>query len=282
MCGLRAMSHMFTAWIACGVLLVGPRVGATQEPVQRSGQSSTKQESPERVRIGSSLGADVYRDELSEPPSAQDILRLFISKPMNKFYQEHGSECELTDAEIQEAVEWEATEVETQGGDTLVRWQQKTAELARTMPQRCAELRAAIDDPTTPKELRTRCQQNLRLVQLELTHPHATEAYLFHQNTKYERYLYDKFGGGRIDFDMRGVVAIDARNKLVAVLEERGQFEITDPELRKLATLIWEHPAPPGGFPTDRRLLEFPWTASFQEAKKLLDAQPEGSPAMPQ
>lgn len=281
MCGLRAMSHMFTAWIACGVLLVGPRVGATQEPVQRSGQSSTKQESPERVRIGSSLGADVYRDELSEPPTAQDILRLFISKPMTSFYHEHASECDMTDAEIQKAIEWEAAEAEKKGGDTLARWQQKTAELARTMPQRCAELRAAIDDPTTPKELQTRCQQNLRLVQLELTHPHATEAYLFHQNTKYERYLYDKFGGGRIDFDMRGVVAMEARNALDEFLEKQGRFEITDPELRKLATLIWEHPVQPGGFPTDRRLLEFPWTESFQEARKLFDALPAESPENP-
>ncbi len=149
------------------------------------------------------------------------------------------------------------------------------------MPQRCAELQTVIDDPTTPQKLRTRCQQAFRFVELELTHPHATDVYLLHQNTKYERYLYDKFGGGRIDYDMRGAVAIDARNTLVEGLEKQGQFEITDPELRKLATLIWEHPVQPGGFPTDRRLLEFPWTASFQEAKKLFDALPAESPENP-
>jgi hypothetical protein len=222
------------------------------------------------VRVGSSLGADVYRDELPEKPSAQDILRVFISKPLAVYNREYASEWDMTDAEIQKAVEWESAEAEKQGGDTWATWQKKTATLVLTMPKRRTELRTAINDPSTPMELRKRCQQILRLVELELTHPHATEVYLLHQNRKYEQYLHATFGGGRIDYDVRGVIAIDARRTLVERLEKQGKFEITDLELRKLAAEIWERPAPPEGFPTDRRLLDLPWTESFQAAKKAL------------
>ena len=272
---------LFGAWIFIAIILMGLRVGSAQEDLGNSEPSSTKSPPLERQRVGISLGADVYREELPEKPTPQDVLRLFISKPMNNFYQERVADWDMTDEEIQSAVEWETAEAKKKGGRTWARWQQKTAELVQTMPQRRAELLAAINDPASSEQLRIRYRNTLRIVELELTHPHATEVYLLHQNTKYERYLYDTFHGGRIDYRKRGVVAIDARQVLLKELEKKGKFEITDPELRSLATLIWEYPSPPDGFPTDRRLLEFPWTESFQEAKKMLDAHAAEVPGLP-
>lgn len=277
----RMLSHYLSAWIVCVVLLLGLPVGATQEPPGNSDPSSTKSSPPERQRVGSSLGSDVYRDELPANPTPQDVLKIFISKPMNTFYHDHVADWDMTDAEIQSAVEWEAAEAKNKGGKALIRWEKKTAELVQTSPKRRAELLTAIDDPATPQELRIRCKSILRLVELELIHPHATEVYLLHQNTKYERYLYDTFNGGRIDYRKRGMVAIDARQALVRELEKQRMFEIIDPELRSLATLIWEYPCPPDGFSTDRRLLDFPWTESFKEAEKLLGPRSGGSPGTP-
>jgi hypothetical protein len=82
---------------------------------------------------------------------------------------------------------------------------------------------------------------------------------------KFEQYLFDHYGGGRIIHQQFGPEALDARRKLLLELEQDGKFQITDAELRRLAYDYWERPNHPGGFPTDRRLLEFPWTAAYQE-----------------
>jgi hypothetical protein len=99
----------------------------------------------------------------------------------------------------------------------------------------------------------------------EQTGPTAGLVNLLFGGRKFEQYLYDHYGGGRIIHQQFGPEALDARRKLLLELEQDGKFQITDAELRRLAYDYWERPNHPGGFHTDRRLLEFPWTAAYQE-----------------
>jgi hypothetical protein len=105
----------------------------------------------------------------------------------------------------------------------------------------------------------------LRVTALEATHPHAGAVWLMLHRRKFEKYLHCNYGGGRIIHQQFGPEALDARRKLLLELEEAGKFQITDPELRKLAYDYWERPNHPGGFHTDHRLLMFPWTKEHQE-----------------
>ncbi len=105
----------------------------------------------------------------------------------------------------------------------------------------------------------------LRLAKLEQTVPKASTAYMMFRDRKFEQYLFANYGGGRIIHQQLGPEALDARRKLLLELEQAGKFQIADPELRKLAYDYWERPKHPGGFHTDRRLLEFPWSADYQD-----------------
>jgi hypothetical protein len=113
----------------------------------------------------------------------------------------------------------------------------------------------------------------LRVTALEATHPHAGEVWFILHRRKFEKYLHCNYGGGRIIYQQFGPEALDARRKLLLKLEEAGKFQITDPELRKLAYDYWERPNHPGGFHTDHRLLMFPWTKAHQEMIREKESQ---------
>jgi hypothetical protein len=171
----------------------------------------------------------------------------------------------MTDDEIREAVTWLTKKTQQAGSEGWERWQAKTVEIQAKVDQRLHEGQRQLEDRATLDEQRPKLKTMLRVVALERTHPHATEAWLLFHRRKFEMYLYRNYGGGRIIHQQFGPEALDARRKLLQELEKAGKFEITDPELRKLAYDYWERPSHPGGFHTDHRILMFPWTKAHQE-----------------
>jgi hypothetical protein len=56
---------------------------------------------------------------------------------------------------------------------------------------------------------------------------------------KYNTYLYDNFGGGRLLFQQAGVEAFDATHEFLKYLEKEGYFHIEDEEVRDSVFAYW-------------------------------------------
>ncbi len=238
-------------------------IPATAQSDTKAGTSST---APVRERIGSALGQDVYRDQLKgNPPTYDEVVQLFMAPAMEEFREKHSAEYEMADEEIRQAVEWQTTELKKRGGEQWENWQVRGQKRQAERPKQIAEAETALANPATPENETKELRIAIRVMQLEETSPNAGEVFYFMKERKFEKYLYDHYGGGRIIHQQFGPEALDARRKLLLELEEAGKFQITDPELRKLAYDYWERPAHPGGFHTDHRILMFPWTEPYQK-----------------
>lgn len=220
----------------------------------------------ERDRIGAALGKDIYRDELKDtPPTYHQVVQLFIAPAMEEYEREKWETCEMTDDEILAGLKWMEAEAKKQGGARWEQWQAQSKQQKSEVDKRLAEIKSQLDNPATPDNERPLLKTAMRVAALESTHPHASEVWLSMHRRKFELYLFNNYGGGRIIHQQFGPEALDARRKLLLELEQAGKFQITDPELRKLAFDYWERPSHPGGFHTDHRLLLFPWTKAHQE-----------------
>lgn len=228
-------------------------------------------EPPAREQIGSVLGKAVYRDQLKDSPTYSDVVQLFMAPAMKEFQEKNGAKYEMTDDEIRKAAEWQAAVMQKKGGASWERWQKRSDERQKELPERIQEIEAELMNPEITSEEEKALRQALRLAKLEKTVPHASDAWMLLSGRKFEQYLYENYGGGRIILQQLGPEALDARRRLLLELEKAGKFQITDPALRKLAYDYWERPAHPGGFHTDRRHLAFPWTTQFQELTRKLE-----------
>lgn len=57
--------------------------------------------------------------------------------------------------------------------------------------------------------------------------------------SKFQRHLYNKFGGGRVLFQQAGLEAFDAMHEWLKQEEKKGAFRIDDERLRKLFYAYW-------------------------------------------
>ena len=58
-------------------------------------------------------------------------------------------------------------------------------------------------------------------------------------NWKFQRFLYDNFGGGRILWQQAGIEAFDAMHKWLLAQEKAGKFQVADAELRTTLFRYW-------------------------------------------
>ena len=58
-------------------------------------------------------------------------------------------------------------------------------------------------------------------------------------NWKFQRHLYDEYGGGRILWQQAGLEAFDAMHAWLKDLEKQGKFQITDEKLRATFYEYW-------------------------------------------
>ncbi len=58
-------------------------------------------------------------------------------------------------------------------------------------------------------------------------------------NWKFQRHLYNEYGGGRILWQQAGLEAFDATHKWLKAQEKSGAFKITDPKLRSVFYKYW-------------------------------------------
>jgi hypothetical protein len=212
------------------------------------------------------LGEPVYRDQLKgDPPTYDEVVTLFMAPALDEYHEKHGAKYEMTDDDVKEGVEWLTAETKKRGGEQWENWQARGQKRQTELPKQVAKAEAALANPATPEKEKKELRTALRIMKLEDASPNAREVWILMKGRKFEQYLYDNYGRGRIIHQQLGPEALDARRKLLLEFEKNGKFQITDPELRKLAYDYWERSEHPGGFHTDRRMLEFPWTRAYQE-----------------
>lgn len=100
------------------------------------------------------------------------------------------------------------------------------------------EVERQLSDPKLTKEKRAELEAIQRSYEI-VESPDRMAALFVLGKRKFERHLYDKFGGGRVLWQQAGLEAFDANRKWLESEETQGHFKITDPKLRAAFYRYW-------------------------------------------
>lgn len=212
---------------------------------------------PPREPIGSVLGKTVYRDDIKTreqgPSLESELHRLFTQPVMQKYVQEHQKEVTPSKEELAAATAF------------FQREHAKRMELEKpAILKEQAEIDARLKSETLTAEERKKLTSRQQILALRQKPPGEQLAHFILDSWKFQKHLYDSFGGGRILWQQAGQEAFDAMHKWLQSKEDAGDFQITDPELRQKFYHYWttqNH----GAFLTDNKdrireeFLEPPW-----------------------
>ena len=202
-------------------------------------------EAKPREVIGTLKGESVYRDQIRANGDFKveyELHRLFYAPLLNAYKEQHKKAVTPTEAELDAAQKYfDAMHKE--------RIADKEAELRqelKSIEQKLADKDLTgdgLDEETSKLIVRK------RVLEGRLNPPGRMFAEFMLNNWKFQRHLYEKYGGGRILWQQAGVEAFDAMHKWLKQQEEAGRFTITDPELRTAFYKYWNRSH--GAFMTD-------------------------------
>lgn len=254
--------HVGTSLILSGMILV---------VVSASSLLGQQAEQDQRERIGHVLGKPVYRDEIKtgkNVPLRDELYRLFTAPVMKKYREAHKGDIEPTEDEIHAAT---------------VFFDEKHRERIQEKEPKLRERLRAVEGQLARTGLTEEEQRKLRIekrgLQAKLNPPGRLFALFVLNNWKFQKHLYDQYGGGRILWQQAGLEAFDAHRTWLECREKQGDFGITDPALRATFYEYWttmKH----GAFLTDDRerirseFLEPDWLPEAPSQKRSEDAQP--------
>lgn len=184
-----------------------------------------------REQIGTSLGKPVYRDQIRTAKGFElrsELHRLFSGPASEKYHKEHEKEITPTKEEIAGVAKQldilHAKQLEEEGAD---------------LRSELKELEKSLANKEFPEGKKEKLESRIAFLQMRLTPPGEQLATFFLMNWKFQRHLYDKFGGGRILWQQAGQEAFDANRKWLESMEEAKDFEISDPKLRATFYEYW-------------------------------------------
>jgi hypothetical protein len=222
-------------------------IALSREPAQSQTKDHTARE-----QIGEVLGRPVYRDEINDA----SLLARFLDPVIQKYQDAHRADITPTDGEIRHATEvfnrMHQERLAAEGGEAKIRNQLQDVEsqLAR--------------DGLSEVEARKLKSKQISL-QSQLKPPGRAFAEFMLNHWKFQKHLYETYGGGRILWQQAGQEAFDATRRWLESLEQQGEFKISDPRLRRKFYEYWTRDH--GPFLTSdkdrirREFLEPPWAA---------------------
>lgn len=183
--------------------------------------------------IGEVFGKPVHRRDLNEKSTVEDELRrVFLMPVWTKYQAAHKKEVEPTKAEIESAtVALEKLHKE--------KFKEDEPELRRTLKELDEQLAQQDLSAAKRKELQKQkesWEQVLKLRQKPLGQGFAV---FMLSHWKFQKHLYDTYGGGRILWQQGGTEAFDATRKWLEAREKAGDFKITDDKLRAKFYAYW-------------------------------------------
>jgi hypothetical protein len=185
----------------------------------------------EREQIGEVLGKPVFRDAIRAGEAVElrdELHRLFTAPIMEKYRQQHKAEIEPSEDEIASATEF---------------FGKKHRELIKESEPELRKQLKVVEEKLGSSRLLKEQQQQLEIerqtLETQLTPPGRSFAIFLLNNWKFQKHLYDRFGGGRILWQQGGLEAFDAYRKWLEMQEKQGDFKITDAMLRSTFYEYW-------------------------------------------
>lgn len=190
--------------------------------------------------VGVVAGNPVYLPEQAlNDPDLPRILHQLIVWPLEKHYLKKHPEVAPTEAEIDAL----AAQRGKQDAERAVDYRKGIEEQKKQMENLEADSDALLE-----------LQAQQRILENKLTNSGGREAAaLFSAQKKFQKHLYDNFGGGRAAQTPQGSVAFDAQRKWVEQRQGLGDFQIADPALNKAFYDYWDASPPriPSGYLID-------------------------------
>ncbi|MDB5338713.1 MAG: hypothetical protein JWN70_4332 [Planctomycetaceae bacterium] len=177
-------------------------------------------------QIGEVFGKPVFRRDLGEQSKSNDRLhQLFLVPVLERYKAAHKKEIEPTKEEIDAA--------------TVVLDKEAKKVGEESEPEIRKEIKA-IDDQLAQKDLSEAKRKELersksdfeRLLEVNKKAPGRRFAVFMLTSWKFQKHLYDNYGGGRVLWQQGGTEAFDAMRKWLEAREKAGDFKITDKDLR--------------------------------------------------
>jgi hypothetical protein len=147
---------------------------------------------------------------------------------INETFHQHKAEVEPTKAEIDAAAA-------VFDRDHQVRIKDEEPQ----MRERLTAVELELAKPGLTPERQKELERDRTVLQIQLKPPGRFFAQFVLDNWKFQRHLYDRYGGGRILWQQAGLEAFDATHKWLQAQEEAGQFKFTDPGLRASFYEYW-------------------------------------------
>jgi hypothetical protein len=184
-----------------------------------------------REQIGAVFGKPVYRDQIRTEKQGElrgELHRLFLSEVAKKYREDHKADIEPTEPELAAATKFFDEDHRERLRDKEPKLREQLKEVERELSER----------ETTPEQ-RKKLEVEKRVIEAQLKPPGRQFALFILSNWKFQKHLYDQYGGGRILWQQAGQEAFDANRKWLESLEKQGDFKITDPKLRETFYEYW-------------------------------------------
>lgn len=208
--------------------------------VESISQTRAIHSSPAREQIGEVLGKPVFRDEILEVdrkvPDSEVLHARFLTPLVEKYQQEHQKELTPSPQEIEAMVaffrknhpDWEKEALQSR---------KHLLELKEELKRIEARLEDATLSPEQRRELEN--EKSIGEAWLEVFNNEHWIQLALVTHWKFERHLYDNYGGGRILWQQIGLEAFDAMHNWLKSQEDHGHFKITDPQLHRSFYRYW-------------------------------------------
>lgn len=181
--------------------------------------------------IGTVLGADVYRQQVQQgnnQPLSSELYRLFLYPVMNAYHTAHQQELTPTSQEIDTVNAYFIRKHQETIGPNLAEMQRHLDDLTRKLEQ------AGL-----PEDDRAELEIQRDMLAGQMQPPGRQYVEWLLGSWKFQRHLYQNYGGGKLLWQQSGLEAFDATYQWLTQQEQAGQFTMTDQDLRNAFYAYW-------------------------------------------
>jgi hypothetical protein len=185
--------------------------------------------SEKREKIGEVLGKTIYRDQIKSNRNLYRQLHGLFRIPFERaFVKTHNNELQPQDWEIEYVAAYFKKKHE-----------EKMKDEKENLLIELEIIERKLEENNLPENERKEFDSKKYYILNQLSPPrnYYYKKLLYHW--KFHRFLYNKFGGGRVILEQEGLVAFDAMLKWIKFYEGKGDFKIYDSELRKEFYSYW-------------------------------------------